>query len=111
MNPCHSSNGRSEKFTDAMPQVMPALVNSVISCGRRTPSGFALRSYQPQPAKSPVPLAKPAMLVDSAKSADMTRNSGRPYFVFDQVLTHAPHLESAARFGSLAPGAAYRSAG
>src|SRR5512145_1873739 len=111
MKPCHSSKGRSDRLVEAMPQVMPELANSVISCGSSTPSGFLSRSYQPQPAKSPSPLAKPAMLVESARSADMAKNSGRPYLVRDQVFTQAPHLARAARLGALEPGFSNSSGG
>ena len=57
---------------------MPAFVNSVISVGRSAPVGFESRSYQPKPGMSPNGLAKPAMLVDSARSAEQAMNSGRP---------------------------------
>ena len=63
----------------ASPTVTPAFVNSVICCGSSAPRGFVSRSYQPQPGRSsPKSLAKPAMLVDSARSAEQTMNSGRP---------------------------------
>ena len=83
---------------------MPALVNSVISVGRSAPRGFASRSYQPQPTRSPNPLPNPARLVDSARSADAAMKSGRPYSAFANELTHAPQAPSAARLGAFSPG-------
>ena len=66
---------------------MPALVNSVISVGRRTPVGFESRSYRPKPGKSPNGLAKPAMLVDSARSAEQAMKRGRPKSRLAMALT------------------------
>jgi hypothetical protein len=71
-------NGSSARLTVARPAIIPALVNSVISAGRSTPSGPVSRSYQPQPGRSPKPAAKPAIFVDSARSAEQAMNSGRP---------------------------------
>ena len=67
-------------FTLAAPTQSPAFVNSVISWGRITPSGAFSRSYQPQPGRSSKSLPKPEMFVESARSAEQTRKSGRPYF-------------------------------
>ena len=41
-------------------------------------------------------LGKPAMFVESARSADIARKSGRPYLRRHHVLTHAPHFANAA---------------
>ena len=62
----------------ASPQTRPALVNSVISVGSRAPYGFSFRSYQPVPGVPLKSCANPAMLVDSARSAEAAMNSGRP---------------------------------
>ena len=56
---------------------------------------------------SPKSLAKPAMFVDSARSADMARNSGRPYSFLANAFTQAPQAPRAARFGCLSPGFAH----
>jgi hypothetical protein len=61
-----------------MPTVIPAFVNSVIPWGRSVPSGLVARWYFPQPFASPKSLANPAMLVDSARSADRAMKAGRP---------------------------------
>ena len=76
--PSKPSRGSGAKLTEAMPARMPALAISVISWGRTVPRGLASRSYQPQPGRSPKSLAKPATLVDSARSAEQAMMSGRP---------------------------------
>ena len=63
----------------AIPTVTPEFVNSVICCGRSVPRRFVSRLYQPQPGMSPKSLEKPMMLVESARSAEQTMKSGRPY--------------------------------
>ena len=90
---------------------MPALVNSVISVGSTAPVGFVSRSYQPQPGRSPKSLPKPAMLVDSARSAEAAMKSGRPYSALANALTHAPQAPRAARLGAFSPGLLYNSGG
>ena len=58
--------------------MIPAFANSVISCGRTAPVGFASRSYQPKPGWSPKSLPKPAMFVEFGEVGRATTNSGRP---------------------------------
>ena len=96
--------GSSARFTVASPTVTPALVNSVISCGRSDPRGFVSRLYQPQPGISMKSLAKPAMFVESARSAEQAITSGRSYSCRAKALTQAPHVASAARLGDFSPG-------
>src|SRR4029453_7104926 len=103
-NPSKSFMGSAAMFTDARPTMRPALVNSVICCGRSAPRGFLSRSYQPHPFSPSKSFAKPAMFVESARSAEHAMNNGRPYLFFAYVLTHAPHVASAARFGCFSPG-------
>src|SRR5687768_11536516 len=103
--------GSSATFTVAMPTVTPELVNSVICCGSSAPRGFVSRWYQPQPGISPKSLAKPAMLVDSARSAEQTMNSGRPYSAFAYALTHEPQVASADRLAAFSPAGFHISAG
>ena len=62
----------------ASPAIIPALVNSVISVGSSAPVGFEDRSYQPVPGRPPKSWPNPAILVDSARSAEAAMNSGRP---------------------------------
>src|SRR5215210_222835 len=71
--------GSSARLTLARPTVSPALVNSVICCGSSAPRTLVSRLYQPQPGRSSQSLAKPAMLVDSARSAEQAMTSGRSY--------------------------------
>jgi ABC-type amino acid transport system permease subunit len=87
-----------------MPTLTPALVNSVISCGSSAPRGLVSRLYQPQPGRSSQSLAKPAMLVDSARSALQAITSGRSYSARAVALTQAPQAASAARLGAFSPG-------
>ena len=94
-----------------MPTLMPAFVNSVISCGSSVPRGFVSRLYQPQPGRSSKSLLKPAMFVDSARSAEQAMNSGGSYAAFAVALTQAPHVASAARFGAFSPGCFHIDAG
>src|SRR2546429_9784385 len=96
--------GSSARFTVASPTVTPALVNSVISCGRSDPRGFVSRLYQPQPGISSKPLAKPAMFVESARSAEQEITSGRPNPCRAKALTKAPPDASAARLGVISQG-------
>ena len=72
---------------------------------------FVSRWYQPQPSTSPNPFMKPAMFVDSARSADIAMKSGRPYFWRAWLLTQEPHVASAARFGFFSPGFAHIASG
>ena len=53
-------------------------MNSVISVGSSAPNGFEDRSYQPVPGKPSKSWPNPAMLVDSARSAEAAMNRGRP---------------------------------
>ena len=76
-----------------MPHATPELVNSVICCGRSAPWTFVSRWYQPQPGASAKPFMKPAMFVDSARSAEHASTSGRPIVSFDSSLTHAPRAD------------------
>src|SRR4029079_4174746 len=89
--PFHSLNVSAAMFTVARPTISPALPNSVICVGSTVPARFESRSYQPSPGMSPESLAKPARLVDSARSADAPRNSGRPCSFFENALTYEPH--------------------
>src|SRR5690606_39619368 len=109
--PLKAVKGSSAMFTVAMPTLMPALVNSVISCGRSAPRGFVSRLYQPQPGRSSKSFENPAMFVDSARSADEAITSGRSYSARAVALTHAPQVASAARFGAFSPGCFHIDAG
>src|SRR5437870_4904213 len=71
-NPLKETIGSSARLTVAIPTVTPAFVNSVICCGSSAPRGLVSRWYQPQPGISPKSFAKPAIFVDSARSAEQT---------------------------------------
>ena len=94
-----------------MPALTPELVNSVICCGSSAPRTFVSRSYQPQPGSSSQSLAKPAMLVDSARSALQAMTSGRPYSARAMALTQAPHVASRRGSGAFSPGCVQIAAG
>src|SRR5512141_1863827 len=96
--------GSSARLTEAAPTEIPALVNSVICCGSRVPSGLLLRSYHPHPSVSPKPFENPMMLVEAARSAEQARKSGRPYSFLAKELIQEPQAARAARFGWESPG-------
>ena len=92
-------------FTVARPTTSPALVNSVICCGSSAPSRFVSRSYQPQPGMSPKSLPKPAMLVDSARSAERADEQRPAVFLLARTaLTYAPHVAERGAVGLLVAG-------
>ena len=74
-------------FTVASPTDRPEFVNSVICWGSSAPPVFLLRSYQPKPSPLGKPLAKPLIEVESARSAELARTSGRPISRFAIVFT------------------------
>ena len=84
---------------------MPEFVNSVICCGSSAPSWFLSRLYQPKPFTSPKSFEKPAMFVDSARSAEHAITSGRPYFCLPCALSHAPNFAKPFPFATFSPGA------
>src|SRR5882672_5155633 len=98
-------------LTVAIPTVRPELVNSVICCGSSAPPGFLVRSYQPKFFSAPKSFWKPAMPVDSARSAEQHRNSGRPMRSRASELTHDPKVENVFLFATEVPGATNSSAG
>ena len=91
--------------------MMPALANSVIAWGSRAPRGFSSRWNQPNPSNPFPPLAKPEILVESARSAEAAMKIGTPVFSWLSRLIQAPNLARAARLGALVPGSTNSSSG
>ena len=80
------------------------MANSVICCGSSAPFLFLSRSYQPKPAEPSKSFAKPEIAVESARSAEQARTSGRPISSFARLFTHAPNLEKPSLFAAFWPG-------
>ena len=65
---------------------MPEFANSVIPCGINGLLIFLILSYKPISFEPPYSLAKPEILVESARSALIAITKGLPYLLIDNVL-------------------------